>query len=308
MVGSRHRSRRRSVLLILVLSAVTLMTLDLRGNTGVIQSVRDGANDAIAPVQSAVGGVFDPISDWWAGVTESSSLERDNARLRQALTEARTAARRAAPLELENAELRALAELESVADLDRITAEIIARSPGNFGSSVQLNKGSNDGIAVDMPVVSGAGLAGRISSVSARRSTVLLLTDPDSEVGVRFTTNDVLALAKGRTGSDRLTLSILHDPDTATDESEVEIPEGEIVVTAGLDNGVFPAGLPVGRVDSATKLVRELDPRVLVEPYVQVSRLQFLDVLVWPSAGGGSAGGGSAGSGSAGGGSARGGG
>ena len=283
MVMSRRRSRRRSVLVLLVLSAVTLITLDQRGNTNAIQSLRDGANDAIAPVQSAVDGVFEPITDWWAGVTEASSLKRENARLERELAEATTAARRATPLELENQELRNLAGLTSVADLDRITTEIVAGTPGNFGSTVQLNKGSEAGIAVGMPVVAGTGLAGRITSVSAKRATVLLLTDPDSQVGVRFTTNEALGLAQGRAASAMLTLSILLDP--GAPNVEIDIPEGEVVVTAGLENGAFPAGLPVGRVDSAVTTGRDLDPRVLVEPLVNVSHLRFLDVLVWPVAG-----------------------
>jgi len=275
------------VLVLLALSAVTLITLDQRGDTGAIQSVRDGANDAIAPVQSAVDGAFEPVTDWWAGVTESSSLKSENARLERELAEARTAARRAVPVERENEELLRLAELDYVANVPRITTEIVAASPGNFGSAVELSKGSDDGIAVGMPVVAGDGLAGRITSVSARRSTVLLLTDPDSQVGVRFSANDTLALAKGRAGRKVLTLEILHDPDRATDEADVGIPDGDVVVTAGLEGGVFPAGLPVGRVESATKSSGDLDQRVIVKPIVEVSRLRFLDVLVWPGAGGG---------------------
>jgi rod shape-determining protein MreC len=258
---------------LLVLTAVTLITLDQRGDDGPIASVRDGARDAMAPVQAAVDDAFEPITDWWAGVTDASSLKRENARLRRDLADARGAARMAEPTERENRELKELAGLTFVPGLPRITTQVVAASPGNFGSSVELNKGSEDGIAVGQPVVAGDGLVGRITTVSGRRSTVLLLTDPESEVGGRLP-DGVAGVARGRAGSDLLTFAFV--------SPEAEVSRGDLVVTAGLQNAAFPGGIPFARVVSARKSPGGLDQKVTLRPLVDVGRVQYLDVVQWP--------------------------
>ena len=86
-------------------------------------------------------------------------------------------------------------QLQMISDLDKISqwttlagvdARIVAGPLTNFEHTLELDKGSNDGIAVDMPVVTGAGLVGRITDVEKSRSVVKLLTDPDVVVGMRL--------------------------------------------------------------------------------------------------------------------------
>ena len=86
----------------------------------------------------------------------------------------------------ENEELRRINDLESVTDIPGVTAQVIAGTPGNFESTITIDKGSDAGITTDMPVVTGDGLVGRVVQASGKRATVLLLTDPDSSVSVRL--------------------------------------------------------------------------------------------------------------------------
>ena len=122
-------------------------------------------------------------------------------------------------------------------------------------------------------MVAGDGLVGRITSASKRRSTVLLLTDPASNVGVRLETGDA-GVATGHAGSDLLTLDFV--------KPEVNVKKGQVVTTAGLQNAAFPAGLPVARVVSVEKTPGDLTQRITLRPLVSVGQLQFLDVLRWP--------------------------
>ena len=154
-----------------------------------------------------------------------------------------------------------------------MATQIVAASPGNFVSSVELDKGTDAGIAVGNPVVAGEGLVGRITSASKKRSTVLLLTDPASEVGVRLETGEP-GVAKGRAGSDLLTLDFV-SPDVK------EVRKGGVVTTAGLQNALFPAGLPVATVLSVEQTPGDLDQKIALRPLVNVNRLEFLDVLMW---------------------------
>ena len=264
------------MLVLLVLTAVTLITLDQRGaGGGFIGSARDSARDTLAPVQSAVDDAFRPIGDWWDGVSNGAGLKSQNARLRKQLADAQSAARSAQPALRENEELKRLTQLPFTGGVPAVATQIISASPGNFESSVELDKGTDDGIAVGQPVVAGDGLVGRVTSASRRRATVLLLTDPASEVGVRLETGEP-GVATGRAGSDLLTLDFV-SPD-------VNVRKGEIVTTAGLQNALFPAGLPVARVVSVQKNPGDLDQKITLRPLVDVGRLEFLDVLRWPDA------------------------
>ncbi len=246
------------MLVLLVLTAVTLITLDQRGaGGGVIGSARDSARDTLAPVQSAVDDAFRPIGDWWDGVSNGASLKSENARLRKQLADARSAAQSAQPALRENRELKRLTQLPFAGGIPTVATQIISASPGNFESSVELDKGTDDGIAVGQPVVAGDGLVGRITSASKRRSTVLLLTDPASEVGVRLESG-APGVAKGRAGSDLLTLDFV--------SPEVNVHKGEIVTTAGLQGALFPAGLPVARVVSVQKTAGRPRPEDHVAP------------------------------------------
>ena len=275
MVVSRRSSRRRSVLVLLVLTAVTLITLDQRGaGGGFIGSARDGARDAIAPVQSAVDDAFRPVGDWWSGVSDGAGLKSENARLRKQLADARSRALSAAPALRENEELKALTQLPFTGGIPAVATQIVSASPGNFVSSVELNKGTDAGIAVGNPVVAGQGLVGRITSASKKRSTVLLLTDPASEVGVRLPPpTSATGVARGRAGSNLLTLDFV-SPD-------VEVARGDVVSTAGLQNAAFPPGLPVARVVSVDKASGALDQKIALRPLVNAARLEYLDVLMW---------------------------
>ncbi len=280
MALSRRGNRRRSILVLLVVTSVTLITLDERGQgSGVIGSARDAARDALAPVQTAVDDVFSPVGDWWDGITRAGSLKSENARLRRRLAEERGRVSTAKEALTENEELKKLAQVPFVPGIPVITAEVVAGSPGNFELTAEISKGASSGVAAGMPVVAGEGLVGKVNDASRRRATVLLLTDPSSAVGVRLEKSNVPGVAKGQTGSNLLRLDFI--------DSSVPVAKGELVFTAGLQDAVFPAGIPVAKVVSVKKEPGDLTQSILLQPLVDVSRIEFVKVLRWPVASGG---------------------
>src|ERR1700690_1420474 len=82
MAGARRASRRRYVLLVIVLTCLTLITLDTRnGRSGPLGALGRVAHQVVSPVQAAVDNDASPVSDWWDGVTNAGHLKRDNRRL-----------------------------------------------------------------------------------------------------------------------------------------------------------------------------------------------------------------------------------
>lgn len=272
MALSRRGGRSRLTLVFLILTSITVITLDFRGGgEGLIGSVRDGAADALAPVRDAAAGVLEPVGDALSGVTGYGELEDENAALRARIAELEGSALRDEGAEQELAEARALLGLDFAGGVARVDARVIATPVSNFEQTIELDRGSEDGVAVDMPVVNGAGLVGSVVHVSGSRSVVRLVTDSASAVGVRLARSSEVAVAEGE-GSKRLLSLSFVDP-------AADVRVLELVVTSGLNDSSFPPGIPVGRVAAVDPAPGRLQRRVEVRPVADLTELQLVSVL-----------------------------
>ena len=274
MAVYRRPARSRFTLLLLVLTSVTLLTLDYRGaGSGVIESVKDGARDVFAPVQDASDSLFEPVGNFVGGILHYGDLETENQRLREENAELRGAVLRASDAEREREQLLDLMSLEFVDDIPRVDARVVAVSPSNFELSSEIDRGASDGVVEGMPVVTGSGLVGRIENVSRNRSTVQLLVDDEFAVGIRLTADGDTGVANGK-GVRRAMEVDLVDPGS-------KVETGQVVVTSGLQQSKFPPGIPVGEITSATSHPNALQQDVKIEPVVDLGRLAFVTVLLW---------------------------
>jgi rod shape-determining protein MreC len=270
---SRRGGRTRFTLLFLVLTSITVITLDFRGGgEGLIGSLRDGAADALAPVRSAAATVLSPVRDAFAGLTSYGALEDENSELRARIAELEGQIDRDEGAERELAEALSLLDARFSAELPTVAARVVSSPISNFEQTIELDRGSDHGMAVDMPVLSGAGLVGRIASVSGTRSTVRLITDAESSVGVRLVRSGEVAVAEGE-GPNRLMSLSFVDP-------SADVGVLELVVTSGLDNSVFPPGIPVGRVASVEVVPGRLEQGIEVRPAAELTRLRLVQVML----------------------------
>lgn len=275
MAVSRRGARPRFTLLLLVLTSVTLLTLDFRGD-GALSGVRSGAREVLSPLQGIAGAVTRPLGDIVQGVIHRGDLEAENAQLRAQLEEARGAAAEAEDAQRERRALLDIQDLDFAGDIPNVPARVISSTPSNFELAVVIDRGTDHGIAQDMPVVSGAGLVGRITEVSSNRSVVRLLTDLTFSVGVRFTSSGDVGVATGRGRDEPMRVDLI--------DSTTAVGRRELVVTSGLQQSAYPAGIPVGRVDTAKSVAGEDEKRVTIRPLVDLKRLAFVKVLQWSPA------------------------
>jgi rod shape-determining protein MreC len=124
---------------------------------------------------------------------------------------------------------------------------------------VTINKGSRDGIRQNTPILTPDGVVGRTNQVSPHFSTVLLITDPNSNIPVRGQRSRTNGILRGQ--GLRRQLQVKHVPQNSP------MYEDEVLVTSGLD-GLFPKGLPVARVEKVTisdlSLFKDVQARSLV--------------------------------------------
>ena len=274
MAVYRRSRRHRFVLVLLALTSITVLTLDYRGGgNGALESVRTTARDAFAPVQSAADRVVSPVTGFFNTITHYGDLKSENAKLRRPLDEARADAIRGVDADRERQELLNISNLDYAGGLASVPARVVSNTPTNFQLTVTLDHGSDSKLKVGMPVVTNAGLVGRLTEVSKTRSTVLLITDSSSNIGVRLATSGKTGVVKGSGARSPLPMDLI--------DTDVQVAPGEPVVTSGLEKGLFPPQLPVGRVRSAQFAPGALQQDITVDPSVDLVSLEFVRVLLW---------------------------
>ncbi|HXZ61118.1 MAG TPA: rod shape-determining protein MreC, partial [Acidimicrobiales bacterium] len=143
----------------------------------------------------------------------------------------------------------------------------------DFADTVQLNVGHDRGVDVGMPVVSGAGLVGRVTEAWSSGCTVRLVTDPSFAVGVRFGQPPGDALAQGAGDGRALAVHYIL-PGTS-------LRIGEVLTTDGLQGALYPPGIPVARISAYSSTVSSTEESVSARPVVDLAALQYVDVMVW---------------------------
>jgi rod shape-determining protein MreC len=162
-------------------------------------------------------------------------LRRENQQLRSQSVQSTAIAR-------ENDQLRALFGWQRQSPWKLKLANVVMRDPANWWRTVQVDLGSRDGLRENLPVITDAGLVGRVSSVSLTRSQIVLLGDPNCHVSalVENAARDMGVLIAGGT----LDTSLVELTYLA---SSANLKPGQSVVTSGL-GGVFPKGIPIGQI------------------------------------------------------------
>lgn len=273
MAAPRH-PRSRFLLLVLLLLGVTFVTLsDRSGSQGIFNKARSYARDVANPVQSAVHSALQPVGNFLHGATNYGKLEKENQYLRQELAQAQTATVGAESLLEQSEQVLAQEHLDYLGNIPSVAAQVIDVGSANFEQTIEINRGASSGVVVGQPVVSGGGLIGKVSSVSAHLANVTLLDDPSSVVGVRVLSTGVVGAAAGEGEGNLLQVENV--------EVGAQVKRGDPLVTSGLQGEDFPAGIPVGTVASVSAPAGGLQLAMAAKPYANLVDLQFVRVLLW---------------------------
>jgi rod shape-determining protein MreC len=277
MALSRRIGRSRFTLVLLVLTSLTLVTLDFRGFAP-IDRARSGALSVLSPVGHATQSVFHPVSNLWDGAFQNDDLKKRNAALQRQLDEMKSKIATGQVAEQSNQQLLEQAGLPFVGQLRTKVAPVVSGAVANFADTIEIGRGSRDGIRENMPVVVGTGLVGLVVQVSRDQSVVRLITDTSFNVGVTVLGTDVggrsgvEAVATGQGNSSHI---------TATVDSGADVKRGDILVTRGEQGSPYPTGLPVGTVASVSPNNNSLQQTLNVDLLADVSNLSYVSVVLW---------------------------
>lgn len=270
-MATPDKSRSRFFLIALLVTALIIVTLDLRGSVPG-QTFRGITNTVLAPFQSFFRFFYDPINNF---ISEASNLGRSadkineleerNAKLEEELSRFKVATR-----ELE--QLKDVLDLAAAGRYKSVPARVIAAgSAAGFSRTIELDVGARDGVATDMTVISGAGLVGRVISASESTSIALLLDDETFKAGIRMEASGILGVISG-TGNSQLSLKLF--------DSSSELNAGDRMVARGSSNSrPFVPGVPVGTITSVDQNSGTLTKTALVKPFVNLNSLEVVAVV-----------------------------
>lgn len=228
---------------------------------------------------SPVVWVKDQCIGYWRKYMALIDVAEENDRLREDLRRAHAYANLVAEERSELERLRKLLGLKALHERPAFAARIIAWrfGPQAARSTFTVNKGYLDGALVGTPVVTDAGVVGRVLRSAPHAATVLMLTDPGFRLAVISQETRTPGIVTGSAGrSKRLELAYV--------AQNARIKPGELLITSGLD-GAFPKGIPVGIVTAVMPGNEILFLQVHAQPLVDIDRLE--EVLLLQATGSG---------------------
>lgn len=172
-------------------------------------------------------------------------------------------------LESQNQRLRELLGYVSETKKAGITAPVVGRSADHWWQQLILGRGSSDSVKVGYIVMAPGGVVGRVTSVTPNTSRVLLLSDPSSRIGVTISRSRFMGYMRGQSTSHAVMEFFDKVPD---------VRRGDVVSTSALSQ-LFPAGMPVGRIESVN-LNKSPAPEATIELSAPVSFLEW--AVVYP--------------------------
>jgi rod shape-determining protein MreC len=266
-----------ALIVVIVLVAVVSITGARRNDGGKISAPGQAVNDSVSLLDSLVGFPGKIVQD---GVTTMQNLlttYQENQQLKAKLDNYDEAILKAKNAEKEADNLRKELDLnQTLTSYEKLTANVITRSPDTWQDMLVVDKGSADGVEVNMAVMSQQGLVGRVIQVSKVSSKVELLTSTNQ-------TQNHFPLRISSEGGDSFGLLNRYDEEKQAFvvnqlTGTAQLKKGDVVQTSGL-GGNSPADLYVGTVEGETENKTGLNREVYVKPAAQMYDISVVTIV-----------------------------
>lgn len=269
----RILSNKIVILILIIVILFTLVAVSYSEKSG-INIIGNIISVPAAPIQKAFTFVTGKVSDFFGYFEDVKATKAENEELLKNINELERQLLDMDKLTKENKELRdALNFKDQYEEYEFVGCSIIAKDPGNWFEVFTINRGKNDKIKADSPVITAYGLAGRVSKTDLITSRVVSIIDIDSTVSARLSKSrdiivvrgDVELKGKGLCRADYI------PPNT-------DVMPGDTVETSGI-GGIYPKGIIIGKVVSVISNEGQYDSYAIIEPVVDFKRLEEVIVL-----------------------------
>lgn len=277
----RKFNPNKNIIIILIVVIIVVATVSITAanrakdsDTNVVQSA---INDSIGVVDKVITAPGRWLSNGVESISDLVNTYDENQKLKAEVDQYDETKQKTKNQEKEIEQLKAQLELnQTLTSYDKVTANVITRSPDTWQDMLIVDKGSSDGIEGNMAVMSQKGLIGRVMEVNAHSSKVQLLTS-DTKTSNHFPIK--ITSASGNS------FGVLNKYDTKAQQliaSEItgsqDIKEGDVVQTSGL-GGNSPADLAIGTVVKVKPDSYGLNREVYIKPYAQMYDISVVTII-----------------------------
>jgi rod shape-determining protein MreC len=263
------------LVIVLLLGNFMLMAFDAREITSGQRIIRVWSQAVADFVQSPVTSVSSGLSNYFSSISNLRSAQSENDILKQKVQELELDIKGKEDLTAENDRLRALLNLKENSKYKVLTARIIGRDPSVWFDSSIINRGSLDGVKLNMPVVSDGGLIGRVTAVSPLTAQFDLITRDKSGVGGvvgEIGSSNVLGVVAGTSKSDLVEMKYV--------SGSADVQAGQVVYTTGQD-GIYPAGLKIGEIVEVRSGSATTPHQIFIRPSAGINSIKEVGVLLY---------------------------
>jgi len=261
----------------LLVANLIIMAVDAKDADGRQKVLRIWTQAFASPLQNASSKATGATSGFFQQMWNFRSIAKENEQLKERLTQVETELHTARQAVAENERLRGLLLLNEKTDIQSIPARVIARDPSVWFNTITINRGSSSGIQFNMPVVTAGGIVGRVITVSPWASQVMLITDEKAGAGAvvgQLGQSGALGSVRGRAdlGAGLIEMRYV--------SGLVKVEVNDYVMTTGQD-GIYPAGLNIGRVVEVKNGTATQAHQILIQPGAQLDHLEEVAVLLY---------------------------
>ena len=268
--GSEGRSRL--LLIILIVTALFLITLDLRG-VGILEGARQGTQTILSPFQRAGNVVLTPFKNFFSDITHLGRTRNQIEELRanNNSLKAELANRKNADAQL--GQLKSILDLAGTAGFKVVNTRVISQGASqSFAQTITIDAGSNAGIKRNMTVLSEFGIAGVVKDVYPNSALISLATDPSFRIGIRIAGSQQIGILSGR-GNSSASLQLI--------DNLTSVKVGDILLSRGsVANRPFVPGVPVGYITAVDNSAGAIAQSATVRLYTNFSTLGVVAVVV----------------------------
>lgn len=270
-------NKRMIVLLISVIVFISTIAFSMSRNREDASLPQLFMNDLTGLAANVFSKPAEAVNGFVDSVDNLLHTYEENQQLKQKVDAMDNMQARIYTLQQENTSMKQEMELKSsLSEHKNIQATVISRNPDTWIDQIVVDKGSEDGIAVDMSVMSGNGLIGRVAEVSPTTSKILLLSTANQSVNrvsaeVQMPENSVHGIVDDYEPETGLLVMSEIDP-------QVKVEIGKQVVTSGL-GGVSPASLLIGVVKEVRMDEFGLFQEVTIEPAGNISEIHYVTII-----------------------------
>ncbi len=269
------RQRAPIWLLVLLLTNLVVMAVDARDDGTKQRLIRVWVQAVAYPAQSISTKASGAGTSLIGQIANFHSTAVENEQLKQELSQARLELQNAHQTWVENERLKGLLNLKEQTGYDQIAARVIARDSSIWFNTITINRGSSNGVALNMPVVTAGGIVGRVVAVSPWTAQVMMITDEKAAAGAivgQLSGSGALGSVRGLGESGLIEMRYV------SGLQNVEI--GDYILTTGQD-GIYPPGLSVGEVVQVKHGTATQPHQIFIKPGAKLDQLEEVAVLLY---------------------------